>query len=150
MRILARKLLLLENDNTIVQFGKYAVVGFIATAADMSVFHIFANLAGIHHLVANGLSFIGGLTVNYVLSRRWVFQARTGFTPKEFLLFAIIGVIGLAMSEAILFSLIDLGTTSYLLNSRDDRYINLSSKVVAVGIVLFWNYIARKKVVFNK
>lgn len=142
--------LLFKSDSTLIQFIRYSFVGFIATAADMLVFHILSNVISINHIISNSISFICGLVVNYVLSRRWVFNAAAGFSIKEFIMFSLIGVIGLGLSDMILYILVDLGILLWFIHLDSIEYIKLISKCIAVIIVLMWNFIARKKIVFNK
>ena len=140
--------LLNKSNNTMVQFIRYSFVGFVATAADMLVFHVLCNVIGINHIVANSFSFICGLIVNYLMSRKWVFNAATGYSLKEFILFSVIGVIGLGLSNLILYVLIDLGVFVYFIRLGNMEIVKLISKCIAVIIVLMWNFLARKKLVF--
>ena len=50
----------------------------------------------------------------------------------------LIGIIGLGITELILFLLTDCGQLYYML-----------SKVIATAIVLVWNYVARKVIVYK-
>jgi Predicted membrane protein len=142
--------ILFKSDNTMVQFIRYSFVGFVATVADMLVFHVLSNIIGINHIVANSISFICGLIINYVMSRKWVFNADTGYSVKEFVMFSFIGVIGLGISDLILYILIDLGIFVYIFRLDNMEFVKLVSKCIAVIVVLMWNFIARKKLVFGK
>ena len=57
---------------------------------------------------------------------------------QEFLVFAVIGVIGLALNEAIMYVGTDLMSLHYMV-----------SKLISTGIVFFWNFFARKVLVFS-
>lgn len=142
--------ILFKSDNTMVQFIRYSFVGFVATVADMLVFHVLSNIIGINHIVANSISFICGLIINYAMSRKWVFNADTGYSVKEFVMFSFIGVIGLGISDLILYILIDLGIFVYIFRLDNMEFVKLVSKCIAVIVVLMWNFIARKKLVFGK
>lgn len=143
-----RKIFFLESNSFIVQFFRYAIVGGISAVVDISLFTLLANAFGMNHLAANTLSFIAGLLINYLLSRKWVFNKLTLDFGRDFLLFAIIGVMGLLLSNLILYILIDRRAMYSLLYFLSDGFIKTSSKIAATFIVLFWNFIARKKIVF--
>ena len=149
MNSIIRKIFMHESNSLIVQFFRYGIVGGIASAVDISVFYIAVNLADINHLIANTLSFSFGLIVNYFLSREWVFNKKKHNARKDFLLFAVIGVLGLLLSNLILFILIDCNVLYKLLPVLDSNLTKLTAKLIAVFVVLFWNFIARKKIVFN-
>jgi len=143
-----RNLFIGRSEDILVQFFRYAIVGGIATIVDMLVFHFIANVIEWNHILANTLSFIVGLLVNYFMSRNWVFNKKESNFIKDFTMFAIIGVLGLLLSNAILYLLIDKRLIYTLLSvlKLNEGMIKLSAKLIAVFIVLFWNFIGRKLV----
>lgn len=118
------------------QFFKYLVCGGTATLADMSVLFIL-NLLGVNHLIAAAFGFVAGVATNYSLNKILVFKS-SGKVKKELPLFVAIGIGGLLWTELILWILVDnLGL--YL----------MIAKMIAVVLVLFWNFFMRKKFVFS-
>ena len=87
--------------------------------------------------------FIVGLIVNYILSIIFVFKnsenSNSGRSVKAFIVFAIIGVIGLGLTE------LGMYVGVYLL-----KWHYLITKVIVAALVLIWNYCGRKIFVFNK
>jgi putative flippase GtrA len=144
-----KKVFIYENYNAYIQFLRYAVVGGIAAVVDVAVFHITANGFGFSWLAAKSLSFICGLMVNYFLSRQWVFNKKERNFYKEVIPFSVIGVIGLLISFLILYILIDLKVMSMMLPLLSGELKKTAANAVAIFLVLFWNFIARKKIVFN-
>ena len=94
-----------------------------------------------NYMIAAAIAFIVGLAANYVLSIWFVFSESKQVTNKlkEFIVYAVIGVIGLLLTEVIMYILTDLCHLYFLL-----------SKIVAAAIVLVWNFVARKKILYNK
>jgi len=137
-----------KHGGVFAQFIRYMIVGGIASLADVSVFYIASNILGIYELAANTMSFVLGLLVNYFLSRGWVFNSRKSNLKKDFLPFALIGLIGLVISNILLFILLDLGLMKAVVFLKDD-IANLAAKLLTVFVVLFWNFAARKKIVFK-
>ena len=121
------------------QFGLYAVVGGIAFLADFGVLFLLASRAGFHYLVAAAAGFLVGVTINYVLSVRWVFDRRRLQSPiAEFQVFALIGLIGLGLNEIFMWVLTDGLNAHYLI-----------SKMCAAALLLVWNFSARRYALFS-
>ena len=77
--------------------------------------------------------------MNYLLSKAWVFKAsKFRSRSAEFSLFAGIGIVGLVLNDVILWAL-----TSHL------GIYYVLSKLVATAVVFFWNFGARKILVFK-
>lgn len=128
------------TKNNFLQFFRYLFVGGVATVVDMGILYVLTDLVHIHHLVSAIISFIAGLATNFILSKLLVFKANTArVTPlMEFISFAIIGVIGLGLTELIMFLFTSGLHIHYML-----------SKIMAAIIVFLWNYIARKLIVYK-
>lgn len=141
-----KKLLTAKDSGLIVQFLRYAVVGGIAAVVDIGLYTIGTNVLGIHYIIANTLSFTIATFVNYFMSRNWVFNNNAGILTKDFLLFTIIGVIGIFISNFVLYILVDCKVIADLFPGLGQNYIKVCAKLVAVCIVLFWSFIGRKKI----
>lgn len=133
-------LFITPTKNGFLQFFRYVFVGGIATVVDWGILFLLTDFARIHHLISAVIAFTGGLITNFFLSRLLVFKANEARVNAvmEFLSYTLIGIIGLGITELILFLLTDCGQLHYML-----------SKVIATVIVLAWNYIARKLFVYK-
>lgn len=133
-------LFITPTKNGFLQFFRYVFVGGIATVVDWGILFLLTDFARIHHLISAVIAFTGGLITNFFLSRLLVFKANEARVnaAMEFLSYTLIGIIGLGITELILFLLTDCGQLHYML-----------SKVIATVIVLAWNYIARKLIVYK-
>jgi len=149
MTDLVKKLLVYTNSNILVQFFRYAIVGGVAAVADISVYHIAVKELQLNYVFAKIISFVVGLLVNYLLSSKWVFNKYKSNFARDFLLFAIIGVIGLGLSIAILYILIDCRILYILMPVKNEIFIKDIANLAAIFLVLFWNFVARKKIVFD-
>ncbi len=125
-----------KTQNTALQFVRYICVGGVAAAVDTGVLYFLYASLGIHHLAAAAVGFAAGLIVNYLISVAWVFES-SGKTSEELLLFALIGIGGLAWTELILWAAVDVAQAPVLVG-----------KGVALCLVLVWNFGMRKKFVF--
>jgi putative flippase GtrA len=116
----------------------YLVVAVVAAAVDTGLLWLLVSRAGVHYTVAAALSFTAGLLVNFALARTFVFQAsRLGFWA-ELSSYAIIGVAGVLLTELILFLSFGLVGLPLLL-----------SKAIALVLVFFWNFLARRRLVYQ-
>jgi len=136
---LIETLLRCKTDNSFIQLFRYTFVGGIAFIVDFGSLFIFTEIFNIYYLISAALAFLLGLTVNYSLSITWVFIKRKLRSKQfEFGVFAIIGVVGLGINEFIIWFF-----TDYL------HFYYLISKLFSAGIVLMWNFSARKFLLFR-
>ena len=129
-----------------VEFMKYSVVGGVAFAADFATlvcaqecfFRRFEN--GVYFAVM--LGFVVGLAVNYAMSLRFVFTrenyAGRGRSVGAFVVFGIVGALGLALTELGMWVGIEVLLLNYML-----------VKILVTAMVLVWNYVGRKLLVFG-
>ena len=136
---LFHKLFYGSTDKLLVQFVRYFFVGGFAFVVDFGLLYILTEYAGLHYLLSATLSFIAGLLVNYIISCLWVFNG-SKFKNRlvEFLFFATIGVVGLALNDTLIWLFTDCIGTHYMF-----------SKIVAAAMVYLWNFFARKYLVFR-
>ena len=100
----AHALMLGATEHLGVQFMRYIVVGGLATVADFGVLVVLTSGLGVHYLISNAAGFVAGLTVNYVLSVLWVFASRKLKSRiAEFTIFAVVGVVGLGLSQLVMY-----------------------------------------------
>ncbi len=135
-----RGLFITPTNNGFLQFFRYVFVGGAATIVDWGVLFLLAEYAHMHHLAAAVVSFFAGLITNFVLSKLLVFKANEAVVNPtlEFVGYGVIGAVGLGLTVLIMYLLTDCLHLHYML-----------SKVAATVIVLAWNYLARKKILYK-
>lgn len=128
-----------SNGILLQQFSRYVIVGGLAFMIDFGSLYSLTEFAGFHYLISATVAFLLGLLTNYCLCRLWVFDRRTmESAPLEFLIFAVIGIVGLGLNEAIMWFVGEVIQLHYLIG-----------KVISAGIVLIWNFGARKFILFR-
>ena len=127
-----------KSNNTHVQFVRYGFVACAAFAVDFVTYWALFDMFGVHKVLAATVGFVLGLGVNYLLSIAWVFTERTTTPKKELFIFTGIGLIGLAFTDGIIWLV-----AIYLQQNA------IAAKLLATVIVFFWNFGARKLVLFN-
>lgn len=129
-----------KTDNTFLQLIRYTIVGGFAFLIDFGTLYILTEFVNLHYLLSAGIAFILGLLTNYFLSIRWVFDTRIVRDKKlEFIIFAVIGLLGLGLNELFLWIFTDLLDIYYLV-----------SKILTSMLVYLWNFFARKRILFRK
>jgi len=129
-----------KNSSTLLQLVRYTFVGGVAFMVDFGCLFFLTEFLHIHYLTSAGIAFIFGLIVNYILSIKWVFSGRAMDSRlMEFLIFSMIGLVGLGLNELFIWTLTDILDIYYLL-----------SKIITATVVYFWNFFARKVILFNK
>ncbi|MBP3923506.1 MAG: GtrA family protein [Ruminiclostridium sp.] len=132
----------------IQEFMRYILVGGIAFVADSgSLFllreFLFKDENGLGLFISAALGFVIGLITNYILSVLFVFRGEdnknSGKSVESFIVFAVIGVVGLGLTELGMYVGVFLMHMHYLF-----------TKIIVAGIVLVWNYSARKILVFGR
>ena len=128
-----------KTDNTIVQLFRYTFVGGIAFIFDFCSLAILTEYLNIYYLISAAIAFLIGLTVNYYLSISWVFQKRSVKSKQmEFILFALIGIVGLALNEFFIWFFTEIISVHYLF-----------SKIISTAFVYLWNFNIRKFALFH-
>lgn len=134
-----RKCLLGQEDDTLAQFVRYGFVGASAFVVDFSSLWILTDCFDLYYVYSNMIAFTIGLVYSYILTVLWVFKEST-YQNKwvEFVVFAIIGIIGLVLNTKLLYWMTEYLAIYYLV-----------SKIMATIVVLFWNFFARKYLLFS-
>jgi len=136
---LAKVLIIERSDNSVIQFFRYVFVGGTAFIVDFGLLYVLTDKLGVYYLLSATISFICGLLVNYALSIRWVFsKRRLSDSRMEFIVFGLIGVIGVGINDVIIWCGVEILGIHYLW-----------SKIMAAAVVLLWNFIARRQTLFR-
>ena len=123
---------------TLVELARYFVASAIALGVDTGLYALGLRLH-LGYPLAAVVGFLGGLAAAYLISVRWAFRTRRlGNARLEFVVFAAIGVLGLLLTEALLWVQIDVLA-----------FGALPAKLVASCGVFFFNFGVRKLVLFK-
>jgi putative flippase GtrA len=134
-----KALLVGSTDSTWVQLFRYTFVGGAAFVFDFGGLYLLTEYAGLHYQLSAALSFLLGLSVNYVLSVMWVFSRRNLRSRwAEFAVFAVVGVVGLGLNALFMWLFTEVAGFYYLI-----------SKMGSTILVFLWNFAARKVSLFR-
>ncbi len=122
----------------VFEFLRYFAASGGALGVDVGLFQLSLRL-GLGYPFAALIGFSAGAMVAYVASVKWVFEARSvRHASIEFALFIAVGVVGLLLTEALLWLEIErLGMPAFW------------SKLGAACVVFVFNFAVRKSMLFR-
>lgn len=135
-----------EAHPEVRRFIKFAIVGAVGMVVDIAVLTALVFLFHVPDYLANIVSVSAAIISNFTWNRLWTFpESRSHTLHKHFVQFALVNVIGLGINELI-FVFLDRQVFEPLLHQLgiDPQLAIYPSKVVAIGVVLFWNFGANR------
>ncbi len=130
-----------KTHNGYIQFFRYIFVGGIATVVDWTVLELLFVL---HHdglYFSTAIGFLCGLTVNFLLSKFFVFKGTPSNKHVAWDVFVYIatGVVGLGFTELIMWLVSEHWHTHHIF-----------AKAIATVLVLLWNFGSKKLILYRK
>ena len=123
----------IKNNKLLMQIFKFGIVGGTAFVIDYSIMVICKELFHFSILLSAFFGFTISVIYNYIASVKWVFDVdKEKNKTKNFIIFIIFSVIGLILTELIMW----FGT--------DIKISYLIVKIIATFIVMVFNFITRK------
>ncbi len=121
------------------ELARYFVASLFALLVDIGILLALTQLFAVHYLAANVVSFVAGSIVAYLASVRWVFKKRRlDNKALEYLAFLLIGVLGLGVNEAALWTCMEVLVWPLL-----------GAKLMSAAISFLFNFAARKAALFT-
>lgn len=124
------------TEQTRKQFFRYLITGGLAAVTEYSLFYILTMLLKISLFVSNSAAYTSGFIISFILNRLWSFESK-GHLGRQFLLYSILFGINLILS--------------YLVISLFTYQLGIAamiSKALAMGIIVLWNFIIYKKIIY--
>ena len=140
LRRLIDKLLKGPSGDLRIQAFRYLISGGTAFLVDTALLTLLTECFGREHLLLwTCIAFAAGLVITYLFSILWVFDNRSMKSrTAEITVFVLIGVIGLGLTELLMWFLAQKAGLHYLL-----------SKIVTTVLVFVWNFAAKKLLLFR-
>ncbi|NCB91599.1 MAG: GtrA family protein [Clostridia bacterium] len=116
------------------QIIRFGMVGFLCFFIDYGLMLALTELMGINYLISSAISFTVSVVVNYLLSMKFVFDAKERDSRvKEFVVFVFLSLIGLGINQLVMWVCVEKIGIIYQI-----------SKIGATAIVMVYNFISRK------
>lgn len=136
------KSMLPSRQGIVGQFLRYFVTGGLAFVVDFGAFALALYYFDIHYLISNLIGLAAGNVVNYLLTIRWVFSTEKRKMEKyvflEVTVFVLISLFGMGLNELLMYIFVGILLIQEMV-----------SKVIAAIIVLLYNFLARKFILFR-
>lgn len=121
------------------QFFKFCVVGTMGAIIDIGGLWLLVEVGKWHYLWAAGFSFTAAVINNYFLNKYWTFNDLSPKNFKQFFSFVLVSVGGLLINLGVMYFFVEQIKFDYLL-----------SKAIASLVVLSWNFLMNKYIIFKK
>ena len=136
---ITEKVLIVETTDWKIQLFSYVIVGGFSFLIDYGLLYFLTEYANFYYILSASISFIVGLIVNYILSTKWIFRkSRLKNTVLEFIIYGIIGILGLILNNILLYIFTDFFQIYYMI-----------SKLITAVLVMGWNFVGRRIILFN-
>lgn len=114
-----------------IRFIRYTAIGVSTFAFDLVLLWLFIDTLGVHYLTATAVAFLLAVSLNYVLSRRWVFRHSKRGLAFGYIYFIKFALIGLALTTGLMWVLVENTDLAVLV-----------VRVLIAGLVGMGNYLA--------
>jgi putative flippase GtrA len=112
-----------------MRFVRFGIVGVSGTLIDFGVTWLCKEKLHWNKYLSNSIGFILAATNNYTWNRLWTFESQNSEIFREYGSFVLIALIGLGLNNFV----------TWLLHEKAHWNFYLS-KLVAVGVVVIWNF----------
>ena len=141
-----------QRKSRAAEIIRFALTGGICFVVELAVLILLKGRFGVDTLVATPVAFLVSVILNYLLCVVWVFRGANNRGAGAKAGFLITSLIGLGLNELLmlLFRLI-LGEDAVILN-LGSRTVNMYvlNKCLATLLVMIWNYIAKRAVLYRR
>ena len=124
-------------EEFLIVFLCFSVVGSIGLVIDFGLTYLCKEYLRWQKYVANAVGFSVAVCSNYMLNRFWTFDSHNQEIEREFFLFVVISLIGLAINSLTLFMQQRIGMSFYY------------AKMVAIGVTVLWNFFCNYCITFR-
>lgn len=93
------------SGGTLATFFRFAVVGAVNTGTGLATIAVATLGFGLNAYAANGLGFVAGITVGFLLNRFWTFRSEASVAaagPRYLLVFLVSYAVNLGILSALL------------------------------------------------
>lgn len=120
------------------KFLKFSIVGFSGLIIDFLVTYLLKEKLKQNKYISHSIGFVAAVINNFYLNKSWTFENHSQEYMTQGLQFLVIALIGLFLSNQIIF----------ILNNKNNINFYIS-KLMAIGIVVIWNFLANFLITFS-
>jgi len=122
----------------LIRFLKYSSVGVSTFLFDLFLLYFFIDYLKIYYVYATAAAFGIAVSINYVLSRRFVFHGTLRSAHAGYGIFILIALVGLGAVTGLMVFFVEVLHMNYF-----------PSRIIIAGMVGMWNYLMNLYVNFK-
>ncbi|OGB73445.1 hypothetical protein A3K24_01105 [candidate division Kazan bacterium RIFCSPHIGHO2_01_FULL_44_14] len=126
------------NSVILRQFLRFATVGIVNTAIDIGLLNLFLYFHW-QIILANTVAFLIAATNGFVWNKLWTFGDTEGNWKTQLPFYLVVVTVGVGISN----------TFIYILSIIFGWDVNLV-KILSIGVIFLWNFLAPKLLIFKK
>ena len=115
----------------------YGIIGGFCASLDFAIYTLLCYYDLLPYLWANIISIHAGIICSFLLNRTFNFKIKDK-TPQRFLSFYVVGLVGLGISEAMLYLMVTIGGWNEVI-----------CKLISVVVVALIQFVLNKYITFN-
>ena len=119
------------------QFLKYLIVGFVSFLSEYGLFSSLFLFLKLHELIANTIALGIVFWLNFLLNKFWSFESK-GDIGRQVILYFLLFVFNMSFSNVFI----------YLSSEVFDIY-PLVSKIIAMALIVIWNFLLYKYIIYR-
>lgn len=117
----------------LMEIFRFVINGGLSFLVDFGILYLLTDIFQLNYLLSAGISFTASVIFNYILCVKWVFKGAEEQDTKSKLIFIASSVVGLGLNELLMWLFVSVFGFHYLV-----------AKIIATGIVMIWNYVAKR------
>lgn len=119
------------------QFVRYLITGFASFIAEYLLFLFLYDKLRIQYIYSNTIVYTVIFVINFLLNRLWSFKSKSDF-KRQFALYFALFLFNLAATNGVMYLLSGVLALSPRI-----------SKILVMGMIVVWNFIIYKKVIYK-
>ena len=124
---------------THAKIGRYLIAGGTAAFTNIALLFVFTDFLGIWYIASAIMAFILAFIVSFTLQKYWTFQDTTGKWQLQLPFYLTVAAVGLGISDAFVY----VGSVIWHWD------VNVV-KILSIGAIFLWNFLAPKFLIFKK
>lgn len=129
----------MQKNSKYIQLFRFAIAGVIGAGLEVTLFILMVDYMEVYYLTANFIAISMAIAVNYLISQKWVFEGGRYTRGIEFTVFVAVSAVALFLNQMLMWIMVDS-------MEMDVKF----SKLLAIGIVAAYNFVAKKFLVFKR
>lgn len=114
------------------------MVGVISTAVNYLLFIILFSVFGIYYLLSSIAGYFSGLTLGYLLNKKWTFKTNVNTKKRYFYSYLLVYLSSLVIAQGVLLLFVEIF-----------GFIPEIGNIISIGVSTMTNFIGTNFIVFR-